>query len=103
MTDVKDTGSVTEEEAEVERLATGNAENLFTALCIYLGMPNKKDETTVIVTAMAALEYAATVAKMSGIDRATFDVTVENAWKTSHGEVPSSIQVVQSLDDLPKV
>ena len=80
-----------------EKLAVGNAENLYSAICIYLGMPADKSAESVIGSAMGALEYAAVIAKTSGITRETFDETVENAWRAAHGEKPSVIQVAKNM------
>ncbi len=99
-------GDLTDEEKEqkaLEELQVGNAEHLFEALCIYLGIPSIKSEVSAVMTAMGALEYAATVAKMAGLDRSTFDETVDNAWKSAHGEAPNLIEVVKNVDDLPKM
>tara|TARA_R110002110_G_scaffold181380_5_gene387637 strand:- start:851 stop:1147 length:297 start_codon:yes stop_codon:yes gene_type:complete len=85
-----------------ENLAIGNAENLYTALCIYLGIPIEKTEPTLIMTAIAALEYAATIAKVSGLSRETFDETVSNAWKAAQGEASSSIVIAKNLDSIKK-
>ncbi len=87
--------SVSEESPVIdENLQLGNVENLYTALCIYLGIPSTKDPEMVIATAFAALEYAAITAKAVGIPKEHYEKAAETAWNSVHGNL---IEVVKTL------
>ena len=40
---------------------------------------------------------------LAGLTEETWTETSLNAWKTAHGEGPSMIQVVKSMDDVKKM
>ena len=92
--DSADASAEYDESAAQAQMLDGNVDNLYTALCIYLGLPPQRDPETVISTALAALEYAATVAKMSEIPKASFDQAVDAAWSSVQGNL---IKVVKKI------
>ena len=78
----------------MEKFDTKVTEKLFDVLTEYVGIPRRRDAESYIKTAHGALEYAAVIARHSGITKVDYLAWVESHW--------DAINLTNSYDDLKK-